>query len=271
MKKVIIGSLALVFCFASITTYAEDSEWETFYDEAGFSSNQTLYTNAVVLAKQKLQSAEQEYGLVHPNVALRLNNLALLYIKQGQQSKAEPLLMRALAINENTIDPGHRSEAVTILNNLASYHSSRGEIDPAMLLFYMAMFIEESAHGRQTGAAMIANNIAGVFRRKGLDAAAGDLYRSSLAILESNLGENDPKVALVLNNLASLYNFQQDYLQAESLYMRSLAIKENVFGPAHPAVALTMDNLADLYIDMGQIRKADALKKRVTDIYAIKQ
>lgn len=271
MKKIISGVVILLFSFTGIPAYAEGYEWEIFYDEVGTSYSQDSYANAVDVAKKNLQAAEQEYGLVHPKVALSLNNLALLYVKQGQQFKAEPLLMRALAINENAISPDHHSEAVTILNNLAYYHSAKGNVEQAMLLFYMAIFIEESVHGQKTGVAMIMNNMAGIFRQKGLDAAAGDLYRSSLAILEKDLRADDPKVALVLNNLASIYSFQNDYTQAEASYKRSLAIKEKVFGTEHPSVALTLNNLADLYIEMGQKKKADELIKRVAAIQAKKQ
>ncbi len=55
---------------------------------------------------------------MHPDVALGLNNLALLFYDQGKYTEAEPLYQRALAILEKALGPDH-PDLVTGLENYA--------------------------------------------------------------------------------------------------------------------------------------------------------
>jgi Tfp pilus assembly protein PilF len=59
---------------------------------------QGQYDRAVVVAKKALQAAEQNVGHNQPNVAMSLNNLALVDQTQGQYAQAERLYKRSLAI-----------------------------------------------------------------------------------------------------------------------------------------------------------------------------
>ena len=52
--------------------------------------------------KRSLAILEKELGPDHANVAISLNNLALLYDKQGRYTDAEPLYKRSLAIFEKS-------------------------------------------------------------------------------------------------------------------------------------------------------------------------
>ena len=58
-------------------------------------------------------------GLEHPNLAIRLNNLAFLYQVQGRYTEAEPLYRRSLGIFEKVLGKGHRSTE-TVRANYAS-------------------------------------------------------------------------------------------------------------------------------------------------------
>ena len=84
--------------------------------------------------KRALAIDEQSYGPDHPDVAMGLNNVALLLKRTNRLKEAEPLYRRALAIDEKSYGPDHPNVA-TRLNNLASliYSTSRmGEADPLM-------------------------------------------------------------------------------------------------------------------------------------------
>ena len=50
------------------------------------------------LYQRALAIDENALGADHPDVAIDLNNLALLYHTQGKYAEAEPLYQRALAI-----------------------------------------------------------------------------------------------------------------------------------------------------------------------------
>ena len=59
---------------------------------------------------------EKALGPEHPEVAMSLNNLALLYRNQGHYTEAEPLHKRALAIREQALGPEHPDVATSLEN-----------------------------------------------------------------------------------------------------------------------------------------------------------
>ncbi len=61
--------------------------------------------DAEPLYKRFLAILEKALGPEHPNVAMSLNNLALLYEAQGRYGDAEPLYKRSLAISEKVLGP----------------------------------------------------------------------------------------------------------------------------------------------------------------------
>lgn len=73
-----------------------------------------------------LAICEQQLGTQHPATASSLNNLAMLYERQGKYEQAAPLYMRALAICEYILGPNHpntqkaRANYTTLLQAMGS-------------------------------------------------------------------------------------------------------------------------------------------------------
>jgi len=89
------------------------------------------YAEAIPLALQALEIRERALGPEHPNVAVSLNNLALLYATLGSYAKAEPLYLRALAILEKSFGPAHPHVAAARRNLDQMYQQmEEGEEDP---------------------------------------------------------------------------------------------------------------------------------------------
>ncbi|MGH9650419.1 MAG: tetratricopeptide repeat protein, partial [Terriglobales bacterium] len=55
-------------------------------------------------------------GPNHPDLAVDLNNLAMLYTSRGWYEQAEPLYQRSMAITEKTLGPDHPALATTLEN-----------------------------------------------------------------------------------------------------------------------------------------------------------
>ena len=68
---------------------------------------QGKYVEAEPLYKRSLAIKEKALGKDHPDVALSLNNLAVLYDSQGKYVEAEPLYKRSLAIREKALGKDH--------------------------------------------------------------------------------------------------------------------------------------------------------------------
>ena len=71
--------------------------------------------------------AIDEVGLPpdHPNVAIRLSNLAQLLQDTNRRAEAEPLMRRALAILQTSHGPEH-PDTVTVRDNLARLEAALG-------------------------------------------------------------------------------------------------------------------------------------------------
>jgi len=88
---------------------------------------------AIVMAKKALEVAEQAVGPNHPDVAMKLSSLAILYAEQGQYAQAEPLYKRSLAIREKALGPDH-PEVATNLENLAALYGVTNRMQEAAAL-----------------------------------------------------------------------------------------------------------------------------------------
>ena len=67
---------------------------------------------------------EKSLGPDHPDTAMSLNNLALLYATQAKYDLAEPLYKRALAINEKVLGPDHPN-TIQFRENIAQMKADR--------------------------------------------------------------------------------------------------------------------------------------------------
>jgi CHAT domain-containing protein len=224
------------------------------------------YAEAIPLAQRVLELREKALGPAHPDVALSLNNLAVLYDSTAQPVKAEPLYQRSLAIREKALGPAHPDVALS-LNNLAVLYEATGQYAKAKPLMQRSLAIREKALGPEhPDVALSLNSLAVLYEATGQYAKAEPLMQRSLAIREKALGPEHPDVATSLNSLAGLYKTTGQYAKAEPLYQRSLAIRKKALGPVHPDVASSLNNLATLYNSIGQYAKAELLMRSVLAI-----
>ena len=77
------------------------------------------FKTAEPLYKRALAISEKALGLAHPDVAMGLNILALLYHHQGKYAEAEPLHKRSLAILDKALGPEH-PDVAQILESYAA-------------------------------------------------------------------------------------------------------------------------------------------------------
>src|SRR5450755_1608167 len=200
--------------------------------------------------------------------AARLLNQAGGYLDgRARYTEAEPLYVRALAINEQQLGPNHPDTANS-LNNLALLYDNQGKYEQAKLLYQRALTIYEQQLGPDhPDTASSLNNLALLYDNQGKYEQAKLLYQRALAIREQQLGPDHPGTANSLNNLANLYRDQGKYEQAEPLLKRALAINEQQLGPQHPDTASSLDNLATLYQDQGKYEQAEPLYQRALAIH----
>lgn len=224
------------------------------------------FSEALPLAEEALRLAEQRSGPQHPDVASRLNDLAILYRAMGRYAEAEPLYRRALEIRERALGPADTATAFS-LNDLALFLREQGRYTEAEPLHLRAVRILERLLGPDhPHVAIVQENLASLYLEQGRYAEAEPLYMRSIEIIRRSLGEEDPHVATALNNLATLDEARGRYAEAEALYRQSLDIRERVLGPDHAAVATLLNNLALLLGRMGRYAEAEPLYLRALAI-----
>jgi CHAT domain-containing protein/Tfp pilus assembly protein PilF len=244
-------------------------EARRLYNRAAELHGAGRHDEAVPLAERALAAFENAFGPEHPDVALSLNGLALVYKAKGAYARAEPLFLRALAIYSKLAgrSAAATKNVATTLNNLAELHKAKGDYTRAEPLYERALQIYVKVLGAENeSVATTVNNLAELHRARGDYARAEPLYLRALALYQKVLGPEHPDVALALSNLGALYYYKGDYARAEPLYLRALAIREKTLGPMHPDVANSLSNLAELSRKKGGYARAESLYHRALTI-----
>ena len=126
---------------------------------------------------------EKSYGTEHPNVAIRLNNLARLLQDTNRLAEAEPLMRRALSIDEKSYGTEHPNVAIR-LNNLAQLLKDTNRLAEAEPLMRRALSIDEKSYGTEhPNVARDLNNLARLLQDTNRLGEAEPLMKRHLVIL----------------------------------------------------------------------------------------
>ncbi len=194
------------------------------------------------------------------------NNVAARLWDSARYLEAEPLMRRALAIDEASLGPDH-PDVARDLNNLAQLLQATNRLDEAEPLMRRTLAIVEATFGPDHPYVAISlNNMVQLLRATNRRAEVEAMARRALAINEATFGPDHPNVARDLNNLAKLLQYTNRLGEAEPLMRRALAIDEASFGPDHPYVAISLNNLADLLHHTNRLGEAEPLKRRALAI-----
>ena len=125
------------------------------------------------------------------DVATSLNNLALLYERQGRYAEAEPLYQRASRSARRRSAPTIPTSA-TSLNNLAVLVREPRPLRRGRAALQARLAIHEKALGPTIRCRTIAQQPGGLYESQGRYAEAEPLYKRALAIREKALGPEHP-------------------------------------------------------------------------------
>jgi tetratricopeptide (TPR) repeat protein len=198
--------------------------------------------------------------------ACLMAQLSLLLKTKSLYTEAEPLIRRALKINEDSLGPGH-SDVAVCLNNLAQLLEATNRLDEAEPLMRRALQIAEESFGaRHPKVAIRLGNLGALLKETNRLEEAEPLIRRALQIFEESFGPRHPNVATGLSNLAQLLQDTNRLEEAEPLMRRTLLINEESFGPRHPEVATDLSNLASLLRATHRLDEAEFLLRRALEI-----
>jgi len=200
------------------------------------------------------------------NDSLIMNEMAAIYFENAKYEEAEPLIQRALAIDEKSFGKDHPKVARD-LNNLAQLYQATNRLKEAEPLMERALKIVEKSFGKDhPNVAICLNNLALLYQATNRLKEAEPLMERALKIDEKSFGKDHPNIAIELNNLAQLYQDTNRFKEAEPVMERALKIDEASLGPEHPKVAIRLNNLAVLYQDTNRLEEAEPLMERALKI-----
>ena len=199
-------------------------------------------------------------------VAVASNNLAQLLQRTNRLAEAEPLMRRALEIDEVAFGKQHPTVAIR-LNNLATLLRDTNRIREAEPMIRRALEIDVTAFGKHHSAvARDLSNLAALLLDNNRIEEAEPMMRQALEIDVAAFGQKDPTVAIRLNNLAQILERTGRHEEAEPLIRRALEIDVAAFGEQHPTVAANLCNLAILFKETNRIEEAEPLMRQALEI-----
>jgi tetratricopeptide (TPR) repeat protein/CHAT domain-containing protein len=221
---------------------------------------------ALPLAQEAMAIRREILTENHPDYAISLRNLALLYQAMGDYPKALPLLEQARDLCKKLLTENHPAYAQS-LNNLAVLYQAMGDYPKALPLFQRALdMYKQLLTENHPDYAISLNNLAVLYKDMGDYPKALPLYEQARDLTKKLLSENDPHYATSLNNLALLYRHMGDYPKALPLLEQARDLRKKLLTENHPEYAASLNNLAGLYRDMGDYLKALALHEQARDL-----
>lgn len=213
--------------FASGAGAADEGAWKRLYDAGTAAYNRGERNEAAKQFELALKEA-QAFGELDPRLATTLAWVAELYRSQRRFAEAEPLVRRAIEIDEKTHGPDHPNVAMS-LNSLALLFHNQGrqsEIEP-VLKRALAIF-EKSSGPEHPFVATNLNNLGMLYRNQGRLAEAEPLLKRALFIREKVLGAAHPETVMSRSNLA--------LIQKERVAAQAPAQPKEVATPPKPPV-----------------------------------
>jgi CHAT domain-containing protein len=229
---------------------------------------------------------KEKYPSGHPDLALSINNLAVLHKDAGEYGKALPLFHEALDMRralfpKDRFPDGHPALAQSI-NNLASLHQDAGEYGKAEPLYKEALDMRRALYPRDRfpnghpALALSLNNLATLQLYAREYGKAEPLYREALDMRRAlfpkeRFPNGHPDIAESINNLAALHSSAGEYGKAGPLYREALDMKRALYPKekypsGHPDLAQSINNLATLHLYTREYGKAEPLYREALDM-----
>lgn len=216
------------------------------------------YTEGISLM-EKAAAAQDRPGVVTPELADTLGELANHHFYAGHYEIADALNQRALAMHRQIYGDTHPKVAEDLIN-LGASQQDRGHYAEAERYHRQALAIHEAYYGPdhpQTAASLTLVGRA-LYNQKHYEEAESLLHRA-LAIQERAHGPVHPSVASALNDLGNIATMQNRYAEAEADFQRMADIYRSIYHDHHYLIGIAQSNLATVYLNEKQYGRAESL------------
>ncbi len=176
--------------------------------------------------------------------------------QKGQYAEAEGPLRRALAVAEETAQPGM---VVTALNNLGVLCKFWGRFEDGSRFYERALELARAMEPHSDILPTLLHNVGGLHHARGAFAEAVAPSREAWELRRAALGEDHPHTLADEVAYAAILDGLGRYTESRPIYERAVAAYQRIFGPEHYEVASTLHNLAALEAAEGNVARAEEL------------
>ncbi len=261
-----------------------NAEWQCnagyyFLEQKQYSKAELYMTRFFELCCRLSEENPEEY---EPDVALSLNNLAVLYSDTQRYSKSEQMYKESLEIYSRLSEDNpevYEPDVAMSLHNLAGLYIDTQRYSESEQMFKESLEIsrrlsEKNPAVYEPDVARVLNGLAGLYLDTQRYSESEQMFKESLEIYrilsEDNPEVYEPDVARLLNDLAVLYQRKSCCSESERLYNESLEIcrrlaEENKVYELY--VLKLLHNLASLYLDIQRYSESEQMYKESLEIY----
>ena len=194
-----------------------------------------------------------------------LMNSAVAQMIAGNYRAAEPTLLRALNVLENT-DADSPAIAIT-LHNLGMCYRQLGRAAESEIAFRKSLVFAENVLGSDTlEAANTRHSLGSLYCLMGRFSEAESHLRSALATKEKMLAPKDGSIALTLAELGDLELARGRFLYARSLQQRAVRMAQES-GIEDARLAGILSRLGVVYLSLGELDNAERTCERSAQIF----
>jgi eukaryotic-like serine/threonine-protein kinase len=223
-----------------------------------------------ITAREILDDASNEIGTSLNNdpelQAKMMVTLAQSYADLGMYSRAQPLVERAVGIQQRIIGPEHR-DTLSSMRLQATILRLSQRYDESENLIRQTLATERRVLGAEDPETLISMNaLANTLGEEGRFSEQENVERETLAIRRRVLGPEHPATLGSMETLANALENGGHLAEAEKLQRQALNIQRRVFGPDDLRTLFAMSRLAWTLQREGGLAEAENLQRSVLDI-----
>jgi tetratricopeptide (TPR) repeat protein len=248
------------------TTGGEDSQRSRFWSYLRLSGIHVLQKNYDRAEEEALKAKEivqKSYPPGHPLVAVALNRVAALYIKEGKYAQAESVYKEMLTISQAAVDPKATKPANGPFQLGLSAQVDVSSLNPASeedrSILDQALSLSKKGFGNTHPVVATAlNNLGLVCQLENKPQEALTYYKKSLEISKQIFGANSFQTAAAMQNVASVDLALKQNNEAQALYLDSLNIVKNAPQGQNQVLSVSALNaLSRIAVQAGQYKTAE--------------
>ncbi|MCK6648517.1 MAG: tetratricopeptide repeat protein, partial [Bacteroidia bacterium] len=222
----------------------------TYYYRADYSKTNEYYFKALTVY-EKIGNIDR--------INMVKQNIAMVYMDNGEEAKAEELLKRSIEFSKKHNDRPGLAQAYAILGMMSGGDTTKA--DQAINYYQMALNLHKEM-GNNYDYAGTLDNIGNVYYRTGNFQKAIDHYKQSLPYyLKEN---NFQDIVTGYSNIGAALQMQKKFAEAEMYLMKALEMTDTLDLP--PAAMNTKLNLSSLFENQGDYKKALDYYKQYTAV-----